>query len=144
MLKRVSQRGRRAEKPEAYPWGYVEDFFEPRTKRGKERVLACLGLGGCNVTCFSIRYWLRKWMRTVSSPSIASSPRICGMNFHLFSAANPATVNSLCLLGSKITTVILASLLTRNLAFIQSSKSFPSNDGGTFGHGVYVGTGPCC
>jgi len=26
--------------------GYVEEFFEPRTKIGKERVSARLGLGG--------------------------------------------------------------------------------------------------
>jgi hypothetical protein len=33
-------------KSEAYPLGYVEEFFEPRTKIGKERVSARLGLGG--------------------------------------------------------------------------------------------------
>jgi hypothetical protein len=69
MLKKVIQRGRRGDKPQAYRYfthpalsqqrlapspGYVEDFGEPRTKLGKERVLARLGKGGCNSAFFSI------------------------------------------------------------------------------------------
>jgi hypothetical protein len=41
--------------PEAYPLGYVEDCFEPRTQVGKGRVLARLGSGGCNQVIFNIR-----------------------------------------------------------------------------------------
>ena len=33
-------------KPQAYPLGYVEDFFEPRTKPRSGRLSARLGLGG--------------------------------------------------------------------------------------------------
>jgi hypothetical protein len=32
--KRSSSEARGEKKPEAYPLGYVEDFFEPRTKLG--------------------------------------------------------------------------------------------------------------
>jgi hypothetical protein len=34
MLKKVIQRGRSEENPETYPLGYVEEFFEARTKLG--------------------------------------------------------------------------------------------------------------
>jgi hypothetical protein len=34
MLKMAIQRGPGETKPQAYPLGYVEDFFEPRTKLG--------------------------------------------------------------------------------------------------------------
>jgi hypothetical protein len=40
--------------PEAYPLGYVEDFFEPRTKPGKRHVSACLRWAGENVAFFSM------------------------------------------------------------------------------------------
>lgn len=36
--------------------GYVEDFFEPRTKFGKRRVLARLGKGGYDGAFFSIPF----------------------------------------------------------------------------------------
>ncbi len=38
---------------EAYPLGYVEDRFEPRTKPGGRRVSARLGGAGEKVACFS-------------------------------------------------------------------------------------------
>jgi hypothetical protein len=40
--------------PQAYPWGTLKMLAEPRTKLGKERVLARLGLGGWNSAFFSI------------------------------------------------------------------------------------------
>jgi hypothetical protein len=51
----ASQQGRRRGKTAGVALGYVEDFDEPRTKLGKERVLARLGSGGYNVAFFSIR-----------------------------------------------------------------------------------------
>jgi hypothetical protein len=41
-------------KLEAYPLGYVEDFDEPRTTRGKERVSARRGWAGEESGFFSI------------------------------------------------------------------------------------------
>src|ERR671918_253950 len=49
---------------------------------------------------------VRKWILTVSSPSIGSSPRNWGSNFHWFSALSPAIVNSRRLAGSRTTTLI--------------------------------------
>ena len=42
----ASSKARGEKEPEAYPLGYVEDFFEPRTKIGKRRVLARRGRAG--------------------------------------------------------------------------------------------------
>ena len=46
--RRAASHGKAAgeKKPQAYPLGYVEDFFEPRTKPRSGRVSARLGLGG--------------------------------------------------------------------------------------------------
>jgi hypothetical protein len=55
MLKMTSNKAAGELQPEAYPLGYVEDCFEPRTQVGKGRVLARLGSGGCNQVIFSIR-----------------------------------------------------------------------------------------
>src|SRR5690349_11263339 len=49
----LPDQGRSRKQPEAYPLGYVEDCFDPRMKLGKRRVLARLGVGGCNVAFFS-------------------------------------------------------------------------------------------
>src|ERR1051325_5192945 len=87
---------------------------------------------------------VRKWMRTVSSPSIGSSSFNWGSNVHCFNAAMPAMVSSRCLAGSNTTTVTVAPLHTNIRTFIQSSSSLPSKAGGTAGQGVTLGTGPRC
>jgi hypothetical protein len=53
LLKKVTNAAAGEKKPEAQPLGYVEDFFEPRTKLGKRRVPAHLGNGGWRGGLFS-------------------------------------------------------------------------------------------
>jgi hypothetical protein len=54
MFKKAANEAAGEKKPEAYPPGYVEDFFEPRTKPGKRHVSACLRWAGENVAFFSM------------------------------------------------------------------------------------------
>src|SRR5690242_9750728 len=49
-----TRQGRRREKIAGVPLRYVEDFFDPRTQLVRGRVLARLGMGGCNGAFFSI------------------------------------------------------------------------------------------
>jgi hypothetical protein len=56
MLKTAASKAAGEKEPQAYPLGYVEDCFEPRTKLGNWRVLARLGWAGDNVGIFSSRY----------------------------------------------------------------------------------------
>jgi hypothetical protein len=49
----ASSKARGEREPEAYPQGYVEDSFEPRTKIGERRVLARRGWAGEMMAVFT-------------------------------------------------------------------------------------------
>ena len=56
MLKTAATKAAGEKEPQAYPRGYVEDCFEPRTKPWDQRVSAREGWAGETVGVFSISY----------------------------------------------------------------------------------------